>query len=104
MEQVKKKIQIVLKIDNEKKTFVAPYLTGEVYKDLFDMAERIQGPKTKESINVLIDFVCRVFGNKFTIDEYYKGVSLSKFLSEIVRIVNELTELVMNGVEQDTQQ
>lgn len=98
------KIQITLKINGEDKVFVAPFLTGKLYKDLFEMYDKLKGPKTPETINVLIDFVCQVFGNQFTIDEYYSGLALGKVLSELVRVLNELTEMVMEGIEQDTQQ
>nr|WP_302599769.1 hypothetical protein [uncultured Cellulosilyticum sp.] len=92
-------MQIKLMINGEERTFVAPFLSGKLYKDFFEMQRKLQEPKDPSVMNTMIDFVCRVYGNQFTIDQYWEGVPLNKVLSEIVRTVNELGELIMEDVE-----
>lgn len=90
-------------IDGEEKTFVAPFLKGRLYKDFFDIQKRLKSNITPESMDIMIDFVCRVYGNQFTIDDYWDGVPLNKTLSEIVRTVNEIGQMIASDVQGDDQ-
>lgn len=92
-------MEIKLRIDNEEKTFVPPFLSGELYKDFFKMQSILQRGEAAEKMDTLIDFVCRVYGNQFSIDQYWKGIPLNKVLSEIVRTINEIGNLIMEDVE-----
>lgn len=96
-------MQIQLVINGEKKTFSAPFLSGKLYKDFFEIQRKLQavltGDTSPKSMDVLVDFVCRAYGQQFTIDQYWEGVPLNKVLSEIVRTMNEIGEMIMEDVE-----
>lgn len=92
-------MQIKLMINGEEKTFVAPFLSGKLYKDFFEMQRKLEGKMDIETMNTLIDFVCRVYGNQFTIDQYLEGVPLNKVLSEIVRTMNDLGAMIIEDAE-----
>lgn len=96
-------MQISLFINGEKKTYSTSFLSGELYKDFFDIQRKLQmvlqGDASPKIMDIMVDFVCRTYGNQFTIDQYWKGVPLNKVLSEIVRTINEIGEMIMEDVE-----
>ncbi len=96
-------MQIQLMIKGDKRTFNAPFLSGQLYKDFFEIQRKLQdvlnGGASPKTMDVLVDFVCRVYGNQFTIDQYWEGVPLNKVLSEILRTINEVGEMIMEDVE-----
>ena len=92
-------MKITLKIDGRDETFVAPFLSGRLYKDFFEMEKMLHGPITPDVMDVLIDFVCRVYGNQFTIEQYWDGVALNKVLSLIVKTISELGEMIMEDMK-----
>lgn len=89
------KIKIELMIDGEKKTYETVHIPGTIYRKTLKIQEKIsKGEITPDVLDELIAFVCNVFDNKFTVEEYWSGVSLKNVLSEIVRVINEVHRIV----------
>lgn len=96
------------------RTYVAPFISGECYKELFPMVKKLQGLNSKaveldaaeKDLNELIDYICKLFGYQFTIDDFWKGISMEKMLSEVARITNEVMRKIykLNESDSDTQQ
>lgn len=77
------------------RTYVCTHLNGLIYKEFFEKAEKLNGEIDKDSLNELIDFVCKVYGNKFSVDDFLEGVELDKMLSTIVSIFNETGSMIV---------
>ena len=110
IESINKKIDSFENI--AKVTYIAPFLSGECYKDFFPMIKKLQSIEAKEldldcveaDINELIGFVCKLFGNQFTVDDFWKGISLENVLAEVARILNEVMAKIFDiKGEKDTQ-
>ncbi len=77
------------------RTYVCTHLNGLIYKEFFEKAEKLNGEIDKDSLNELIDFVCKVYGNKFSVDDFLEGVELDKMLSTIVSVFNETGSMIV---------
>lgn len=77
------------------RTYVCTHLNGLIYKEFFEKAEKLNGEIDKDSLNELIDFVCKVYGNKFSVDDFLEGVELDKMLSTIVSVFNETGAMIV---------
>lgn len=96
------------------RTYMSPFISGECYKELFPMVRKLQGLNSKaveldaaeKDLNELIDYICKLFGYQFTIDDFWKGISMENMLSEVARITNEVMRKIykLNESDSDTQQ
>ncbi len=77
------------------KTYVCTHLNGLIYKEFFEKSNKLVGEIDKDSLNELIDFVCKVYGNKFSIDDFLQGIELDKVLSTIVSVFNETGAMIV---------
>ena len=77
------------------RTYVCTHLNGLIYKEFFEKAEKLNGEIDKDSLNELIDFVCKVYGNKFSVDDFLEGVELDKMLSTIASVFNETGAMIV---------
>lgn len=99
------KIKIELEIEGEKRIFVAPVLKGRIYREVFKMHRLLNEGISEETLDTLVSFVADdVFKKQFTVDEYYDGISASKCLGELMRVLSDIMQMIQSGVEQDTQQ
>jgi hypothetical protein len=103
---------ITLFIDNQSKTFTQPFVSGRILRRTFEVQEQMNklleesgGDLAKvnrvKEMELAADYVCEVFGNQFTRDQYIDGVASHKFFEEYWRI-RELVELGRNeafGIE-----
>lgn len=90
-------LTIKLRIDGKEKKFVSPdYIPGTFFRKAGDFYELLTSDEISISeLDPLISFVCEVFENKFTIDEFEEGTDSRKIVPTILATVH----FVMNNVE-----
>lgn len=76
------------------RTYVCTHLNGLIYKEFFEKAEKLNHTLDVDSLNELVDFVCKVYGNKFTIDDFMQGIPLENILTTIVSVFNETGAMI----------
>lgn len=74
------------------------YVCNKITGFLFRTALRLKERQESEGISTyLLDdmaqFVCQVFGNRFTVSELYRGLETD----EILKVFNNVLRLVMNA-------
>lgn len=106
MENNKKiKISLELEINGNKKVFVAPTLKGRIYRDVFKMNRLLNEGVSESTVDTLVEFIAHdVFGDKFTANDYFDGITATKCMSEIMRVLSEIMTMIHEGLEQDTQE
>lgn len=67
---------ITLYIEGEKKTFTIPYVSGYAYRKYIEYYAKVKDPSllTHEEMDWFVELLVEEFGNKFTVEQYYKGV------------------------------
>lgn len=99
MSQVQEKhkpITLSLEIDEKERKFVTPTkIQGSLWREAAIIAEEIEsGDTIIADLDSYIQFVCNVFGNKFTIDEFENGVDAR----DLIKIIYAVVIFVMGQV------
>lgn len=89
---------------NANRTYTAPFIEFEMYKEFFELKERIgKADNEAEIMARFVTFVCNIFGNQFTEEQFCRGIALHKINSTIMGIFNETEKMINEGVESNTQ-
>ena len=91
-----KSITLQIEIDEKEKLFVSPKkIPGGMWRQAALVAEEIEdGEVLVADLDSHLQFVCEVFGNRFTIDELENGVDAR----DLMKIVYAVTIFVMGQV------
>src|SRR5690625_1336971 len=78
-------MELTLIIKNEEKIFTTPFVSARFYRKLLEFDKEIDYSNLEANdYDKLIGFVCEVFGNQFTVDEFWDGVESSKLDESIL--------------------
>ena len=77
------------------KTYVAQPAKARVFRQAIAINEKIDFSNlTTEALDELIGFVCKIYGDQFTIDDVYDGLNAN----ELVATMSKSISGVMSGV------
>ncbi|MEH7458522.1 hypothetical protein V7183_15235 [Bacillus sp. JJ1127] len=102
-------MKLTLQIDGEKKTFNMPeFIPARLIRQAPELADIPNNPGP-EDMDKMVQYVTKVYGQQFTVDQYWDGVDARKFLattSEVINaLINETVEAAsgtpVNGAEED---
>lgn len=92
-------MEIKLRIDGKDKTFTADFISARMVRRTIEVSDGINFESLKpEELDKLIDYVVELFGNQFTRDDVYDGLSSKDLLSTITNCINE----VVGGMTEST--
>lgn len=105
-----KKMKIKLFISDEEKTFLSPgFISGRIGREAADLEEKYlmnQNGKFEETqtevLDILVDFLCRAFGNQFTADEFYDGIDSRVMYKTIPAFFKYVSTGVVTAIGADT--
>lgn len=84
-------LKITLNIKGEEKTFTPTFISGRVFRNTLKLA-KIDVNKVDENMSdEFAKYICDVFGNKFTIDEFYDGIDAREILPTFLNCIKEIT-------------
>ncbi|QNG60392.1 hypothetical protein H4O14_02370 [Bacillus sp. PAMC26568] len=84
-------MKLNLVINGETKTFVYDFIPARVYRQMLEMQARENFDFNKmspEEYDEVITIICKTYGDKFTIDEFYDGLAVDDFDKTIVTFIN----------------
>lgn len=68
----------------EESIYKIPFASGRHHRQLLEFETKIDyTDMSLEDTDTLVGFVCDVFGNQFTVDEFYDGIPSHKLISTI---------------------
>lgn len=77
----------------ENKTYIAPNPKAKLVRRAFEISETINPNTTKASdLDEMVQFVVELFGNKFTVDDFWDGIDANKLISTILNCINGLMD------------
>ena len=92
-------MEIKLKIDVKDKTFTADFISARMVRRTIEVSNGINFERLKpEELDKLVDYIVELFGNQFTRDDVYDGLSSKDLLSTITNCINE----VVGGMTEST--
>ena len=93
-------MKIVLRIDGEDKTFSNDFVEAIIFRNALKLNKKFSEGvdiADESTFDTIVDFVVSAFGNKFGVDDVWKGLSVQNLQTETMRIYNEV--LNMGGLE-----
>lgn len=85
-------IKIKLMMNDEEKTFTVPFATTRAFRTFLDLQARgVLNFQTGEDMDEVVGFICDVFKNQFTIDEFYDGLSTIDFIPTIEKVIQSIS-------------
>lgn len=85
-------MNLTLFVDGKEKTFNAPFIKARMFRKALEFNKKMDFQDLGvEEIDELIGFVCELFNNQFTTDEFYDGLPVEKLMSTIVEAMNAVT-------------
>jgi len=88
-------MKIVLRVDGEEKTFTKDFVEGMVFRKALELNKKIRETNIgeTETYDQYVDFIVFAFGNQFTSEDAWNGLSVAQIHSEPTRIFNEVLGL-----------
>jgi|SRR5690625_175106 len=80
-------MKLELIIDGEKKIFTTNFVSGRHFRKVMEYDEKIDYSDIGiDETDELVGFVCEVFDNQFTVDEFYDGIPSNQVISTITEV------------------
>jgi len=89
-------MKIVLRVDGQDKTYKKEFVEGIVFRKALELNKKIRESGNigeVETYDEYIDFIVFAFGNQFTSEDAWNGLSVTQIQSEPTRIFNEVLGL-----------
>ena len=84
-------MKITLKIEGKDRIFDSGFLPGRVFRETVVFQKNIKNGLDlfdTETLDSMAAYVVGVFGNQFTIDQYYDGIASDKMASSALDLMN----------------
>ena len=80
-------MELQLIVDGKEKIFTTPFVSARHFRKLMEFDEKIDYMDLRvDDIDELAGFVCDVFGNQFTVDEFIDGVASHELIPTITKV------------------
>jgi|SRR5690554_808394 len=80
-------MNLTLRVNGEEKIFSAPFVSARYFRKLMEFDETIDYTDLDtKTTDKLVGFVCEVYGNQFTVDEFYDGIPSHELISTITSV------------------
>src|SRR5690625_4363687 len=80
-------MKLELIIDGEKKIFTTNFVSGRHFRKVMEYDSKIDYSNIGiDETDELVGFVCNVFDNQFTVDDFYDGVRAHEGVSTITSV------------------
>lgn len=83
-------MKLTLRINNEEKTFNLPvFIPARLIRQAPELADIPNNPEAAD-LDKMVQYVVQVYGEQFTVDQYWDGVDARKFLLTTTNVINAL--------------
>ncbi|WP_277585839.1 phage tail assembly chaperone G [Psychrobacillus antarcticus] len=89
-------MKIVLRVDGQEKTYKKDFVEGIVFRKALELNKKIRESGKigeVETYDEYIDFIVFAFGNQFTSEDAWNGLSVAQIQTEPTRIFTEVLSL-----------
>src|SRR5690625_2855803 len=80
-------MKLELQINGEQKIFTTPFVSARSFRRLMEFDQKMDYNNLSiDDVDELVGYVCNVFGDQFTIDEFYDGVPSHELINTILKV------------------
>ncbi len=84
-------MEIKLKVDKKDKTYIVDFISARMVRRTIEVSNGINFESlSPEELDKLIDYIVELFGNQFTRDDVYDGLSSKDLIPTITKCINEV--------------
>lgn len=84
-------MDITLRIDKKNQTFTAGFISARMVRRTIEVSQGVNFENiSPEELDKLIDYIVELFGNQFTRDDVYDGLSSKDLIPTITKCINEV--------------
>lgn len=83
-------MELVLIVNGKEKTFVAPFISGRMFRKTLEMQKKLKEGVDEVGLDSLVDYVVELYGKQFDRDTFYDGIEARKLFSTIMDSLNEV--------------
>lgn len=84
----------------KKKTFIAPEIKGRMLRRAIEFQKIDESTFDEKVLDNLVDFIVELFGNKFSVDDVYDGISIKGLFPTLMKCVNEVIDQFNESVNE----
>jgi len=85
-------MKITLRIDGQNKEFVQEFIPARMFRKTMEIQAKLGKGFNEKDLDSTVSFMVDVFGNQFTIDQFYDGLDARNLVKTVVGIINEIVE------------
>lgn len=93
-------LSITLQIDGKEKIFTTSFISAKKLRKTLVISTKVGKSLTPEDLDELVEYEVDLYGNQFTVDEFYDGIEanliLRKALEDINNVINGLSKKLDN--------
>ncbi|MGM8213571.1 phage tail assembly chaperone G [Virgibacillus sp. W0430] len=80
-------MKLTLLIDGKKKIFTTSFVSARFYRKLLEYDQTIDYTDMNlDDYDEVVGFVCNVFDNQFTVDEFYDGIPSHELIQTLLDV------------------
>ena len=91
-------MNINLKINGKDKTFTTPFVSARMLRETMAMASLDGNNLDASLIDTMAEYIVKLFGNQFTLDDFYDGYPADKVISTFTEYMQQITGTLENKV------
>ena len=91
-------MEVTIKINGKDKTFKTDFISARMFKKTEELQRRADN---KEDIDLdeVVQYIVDVFGNQFTVDEFYDGVDVADIFPIYLDTINAVIEKFQSKIQ-----
>ena len=95
-------MKVVLRIEGQEKEFVQSFVAGRMFRKTLEIQKKLTERLTPELLDEFVQYSVDLFGNQFTLEEFYDGVDARVIVETILGFVNEIINGASEAVGADS--
>lgn len=85
-------MNLTLFLDDKEKNYTVSFIKARMFRKAIGFTKTMDFQNLGEKeVDELVGFVCDLFNNQFTLDEFYDGLPVDKLMSTIVEAMHSVT-------------
>lgn len=96
-------MELTLIIDGKEKTFVAPFISGRMFRRTLEVQKKFKGDIDETTLDSAVDYVVELYGKQFDRDTFYDGIESHKLLPTITGCIHEVVNSTNKAIGEGEQ-
>ena len=92
-------MQVKLKMEGKEKTFSPSFISARMVRKTLEIKEQLQSHIGKNDLDSVVEYMVDLFGNQFSLDDFYDGVPVDEFLKVAIGCMDEVISKFTGAVE-----